>query len=169
MDELRDKALGNFFKLDLAPARPQNRIPVSTCMGRIDRLLLTIPAYALEGLDAAYRSILTQLPPYTRLVIGTHESALETVENWLASAGIADRSELFTIGDHLHFSVWAEDGYAVAIDTASGKTYFIEPFSFPRYGDGLIADFASGATDLETPSVPSIFRGAMSSSVTASS
>lgn len=159
LDQLRRKSLDHYFKLDLAPARPQQPSLVSSCVGRIDRLLLTIPSYAASGMEAAYKSLLTQLPTHTRLVIATHESAKDTVEEWLSEAGLTARSEVFEIGDHLHFSVWAEDGYVVVTDRVTAKTYFIEPFSFPRYGDGLIADFAAGATDLESSQSPLYFQG----------
>lgn len=159
LDQLRRKSLDHFFKMDLAPARPEKPSLVSSCIGGIDRLLLTIPGYAAAGMEDAYQSLLTQLPSSTHLVIATHQQARPTVERWLGEAGLAERSEVFEIGDHLHFSVWAEDGYVVAKDNGTGKTYFVEPFSFPRYGDGLIADFAAGATDLENTQCPLYFQG----------
>ena len=157
--DLRRKSLDHLFKLDLAPPRPEKPSLVSSCVGRIERILLTIPDYAARSMAAAYKSLLTQLPPYTYLVVATHEKALPIVEKWLADAKLTDRAEVFVIGDHLHFSVWAEDGYVVSKDQATGKTYFVEPFSFPRYGDGLIADFAAGATDLESTQSPLYFQG----------
>ena len=42
-----------------------------------------------------------------------------------------------------------EDGYSIVIDKSTNITYFVEPFSFRRYGDSLIADFISYATDLK--------------------
>lgn len=36
---------------------------------------------------------------------------------------------MVTAPDHLHFSIWAEDGYLVASDSGDGRTSFVEPSS----------------------------------------
>ncbi|MEL7421806.1 MAG: hypothetical protein AAFN81_02390 [Bacteroidota bacterium] len=65
---------------------------------------------------------------------------------------------LGSVPDHLHFSVWAEDGSAITTD-GNGKSYFAELFSFPRYADGLMAEFASNISDLENYQAPLYFQG----------
>src|SRR5690606_30298332 len=94
----------------------------------------------------------------TKFLILTHESVENDLRNWLDSKGILNRTELGSVPNHLHFSVWAEDGYAITKDT-NGKTFFAEPFSFPRYADGLMAEFASNISDLENYQAPLYFQG----------
>jgi hypothetical protein len=132
---------------------------VPSAAGPLSRLLLTIPEYATEEPYArAYRSLLGLLPAHTRLVVLTHEAARDRVAGWL-SARPADSTELLAAPDHLHFSVWAEDAYVVVRDGGSGDHYFVEPYSFLRYGDGLIADFVANATDLQHTQAPLYFQG----------
>jgi hypothetical protein len=156
---MQERALRHAFKVDFMKSRPKDPSLVSSCMGAIDRVLLTIPAYAVSGLGYIYQELLDKLPATTRFLIATHEETKSTIEEWLKARGIENRVELFTIADHLDFSVWAEDGYVIAKDADSGNTYFVEPFSFPRYGDSLISDFAANATDLENTQAPVYFQG----------
>jgi hypothetical protein len=46
-----------------------------------------------------------------------------------------------------------------AKDQDSTNTYLIEPFSFPRYGDSLVADFVANATDIKDTQTPLYFQG----------
>jgi hypothetical protein len=151
--------VSHFFKMDVLPPRPKQPRLVSSCGGRIDRILLTIPTYAAAEYAYVYQGLLSQLPSHTRFVIACHEAAMTTVQGWVVTADAKDRAEIFAMPDHLHFSVWAEDGYVVAGDQDSNRTYFVEPFAFPRYADGLIADFAANATDLENTQTPLYFQG----------
>lgn len=147
------------FTITAQPAKPQSPSLISSSEGAMERLLLTIPSYALQGLSSTYQDIFSTIPDDTRLIILVHASAATEVRQWLNAAGIESRSEVVEAPDHLHFSVWAEDGYAVSKDTTDGATYFVEPFSFPRYGDSLIADFISNATDLRDTQSPIYFQG----------
>jgi hypothetical protein len=153
------KSLEHVFKLDVARARPAQPSLIGSAIGRIDQLLLTVPAYAAHSLGYIYKDILRKLPDTTSFVIATHESTKGIVKQWTEECNASDRCEVFDIADHLHFSIWAEDGYVAAHDKASGKTYLIEPFSFPRYGDGLIADFVANATSIDNTQAPLYFQG----------
>lgn len=139
------------------PARPTL---VSSADGAIERLLLTIPAYAVHFavLAEAYRDLLHRLDAAVDVVALTHESVREEVADWLSDPGRPD-STVIAAPDHLNFSVWAEDGYVVITDAAGADTYLLEPFSFPRYGDSLVADFVSNATDLASTQAPLYFQG----------
>jgi hypothetical protein len=64
-----------------------------------------------------------------------------------------------TLPNHLNFSIWAEDGYATTLDRSTGRGYFVEPFEFPRYADGLIADFVANNIDLDNTQAPLYFQG----------
>lgn len=141
--------------------RPKPEAPslISSSEGSMDRLLLTVPTYAAGGLASTYQDLLSKLPQTTQIVVLVHEATKSIVEGWITTAGREQRTTVVAAPDHLHFSVWAEDGYVVAKDTRCGETYFVEPFSFPRYGDSLIADFISNATDLKDTQSPVYFQG----------
>jgi hypothetical protein len=139
---------------DLLPPRPANPRLVASAGGPITRMLFTIPAYAVrsEPLAAAYRDLLAKLPARTRFLVLTHESVADTIRGW------SDRIDVVAGPDHLNFSVWAEDGYAAVTD--AGTTYLVEPFSFPRYGDSLVADLVANADpDLDRTQAPLYFQG----------
>jgi hypothetical protein len=146
-----------------APREPKL---VSTAHGRISRMLLTIPAYAVEdGLDGAtnpigeaYRDLLAKLGADVTLEVLTHRSVESTVRSWLQAAGRTD-FHIATAPDHLSFSVWAEDGYAVVQSGGGQSSTFVEPFYFPRYADSLVADLVSDQTDLGDTQAPLYFQG----------
>ena len=144
----------------LQAPRPEHPALVSTAHGRLERLLLTVPAYAVHhpGLAAVYRDLVAKLG-HADLVVLTHQSVRPTVERWLDDTRREVSHEVIEAPDHLHFSVWAEDGYVVVADGDSGTIYFVEPYAFPRYGDGLIADFVANATDIESSQAPLYFQG----------
>jgi hypothetical protein len=156
--DMSELVLDHYLRQDVLPPKPVKPSLMSSSVGKIERILLTIPNYA-TAFESTYKDIFSKLPEYTRFVIATHDGIKQMIEKWAADSGIIARAEIFGIPDHLHFSVWAEDGYVVVKDIASSKTYFIEPFAFPRYGDGLIADFAANATDLENTQAPLYFQG----------
>lgn len=144
--------------MDAKPARPSL---VGSVEGAIDRLLLTVPAYAVRSrpLSSVYRHLLGQLPEAISIVTLTHESVQADVAAWMSDSGREQHSTIVAVPDHLNFSIWAEDGYVVITDSDGGGTYLLEPFSFPRYGDSLIADFVANATDLHNTQAPLYFQG----------
>ena len=147
------------FLESIGVVKPAAPSLVPSAGGPISRLLLTVPEYAThEPYARAYRTLLQALGQHTRLVVLTHAESRDRVAGWLA--GRPEGSvELLAAPDHLHFSVWAEDAYVVVRDEDSGATYFVEPYSFLRYGDGLIADFVSNGTDLRQTQAPLYFQG----------
>lgn len=140
-------------------AKPSAPSLISSSEGSMDRLLLTIPTYAVRGLASTYQDLLSKLPQNTSIVVLVHEDTRSVVEGWISASGLEQKATVVAAPDHLHFSVWAEDGYVVSLDKDNGDTYFVEPFSFPRYGDSLIADFVSNATDLKDTQSPVYFQG----------
>jgi hypothetical protein len=166
-EHLARRARRGPFTEELGDPRPQRPRLVSSAEGGLDRVLLTIPAYAVGSppLAERYRELLDVLPKTATLVILTHDPVRAEVEGWVREAGRAQTDEVISVPSHLHFSVWAEDGYAVVSDGggdgdgAGGRTFFVEPYSFPRYGDGLIADFVSTATALGKTQAPLYFQG----------
>lgn len=156
--EARARAAAFTEALRPRPAKPRL---VATAEGGIARMLLTIPSYAVadEPLSSVYRGLVAALPATTALVVLTHESTAADVGRWLADAQRTETSTLVEAPDHINFSVWAEDGYVVVRDDEAGTTDFVEPFSFPRYGDSLVADFVANATDLDKTQAPLYFQG----------
>ena len=157
-DELRARGRRTALTQELLEARPARPRLISTAEGSFTRLLFTIPDYAVEAseLAAIYHALLRTLPKTTKLVILTHESVAATVAGWLRKARRRKGDVIVEAPDHLVFSVWAEDGYCM---TSDGATYFVEPYAFPRYGDGLIAELVSNATDLKKSQAPLYFQG----------
>jgi hypothetical protein len=145
----------------LKAPRPAHPRLVGSAEGPIDRMLLTIPDYAVRAavLADAYRHLLQQLSSQVSLVVLTHESVQEDVRGWLRGCGRLGSAAVIAAPDHLHFSIWAEDGYVAITDGDDGVTYLLEPFSFPRYGDSLIADFVANATDIRNTQAPLYFQG----------
>lgn len=144
---------------ELRGPRPTRPSLVPSADGAIERLLLTIPAYAVGSpvLRHAYRRLLAQLGSAVDVVALTHESVEGEVTAWVAECG--PDTAVVAAPDHLNFSVWAEDGYVVITDPDGDGAYLLEPFSFPRYGDSLVADFVANATDLRTTQAPLYFQG----------
>ena len=157
-----ERALDAFTLLEpFGVARPANLALIPTADGEIRRLLFTIPQYAVLDpvMSAAYKRLFATLPATARLVVLVQASAEAEVTQWLVDAGRDATAEVGAFDDTLNISIWAEDGYVVAKDGASGRTYFVEPYAFPRYADGLVADFVSNFTDLRNTQTPLYFQG----------
>jgi hypothetical protein len=157
-----DRALDAFTLLEFAGvSRPERPALVPSADGPIRRMLLTSPAYASQEpiMAAAYQRLLQTLPEDVGLVVLVQASAEQTVQQWLTASNRLARAEVSTFDDTLRISVWAEDGYVVAKDAATGHTYFVEPYAFPRYADGLVADFVTNFTNLRSTQAPLYFQG----------
>lgn len=160
-EALKQRTFSGPFSTTLRPTRPQKPSLVSSCNGPLNRLLFTIPEYAVRdvALSTAYQDLFQQLPKDVLFTILTHDTVENVVIAWHTASGNTKKPEIASVGTHLHFSVWAEDGYVAIQDTKTGLSYFVEPFAFPRYGDGLVAEFISNATDMHTTQAPLYFQG----------
>jgi hypothetical protein len=90
-----------------------------------------------------------------------HESDRQTVEEWF-SGHPAENVSYVPMPDYVDFTDWAEDGYLALVDaddTPGGLTYLLEPWSFPRSGDSLIADTVEEYTALRASQAPLVFQG----------
>lgn len=150
-------AVTKFTRIDRA--KPKQPSLISSFRGSMERLLFSIPTYAVQRLASTYQDLFQKLPQTTHIVVLVHEATKSKVEDLIRISGLAQRSTVVSAPDHLQFSIWAEDAYAIAKDTTSGDTYFVEPFSFPRFGDSLIADFIANSTDLKDTQSPIYFQG----------
>jgi hypothetical protein len=157
------KALSIIFLQDFISTAPKQPRIVSSAEGSIDRILFTIPDYAIGGdtnpLWKVYQDLIKKLPTYTQFTFITHESSKESLLGWLREQGLEKRALVHTMADHLRFTVWAEDAFVVVNDNDSGRTFLVEPHSFPRSYDELIGHYLSEYCDLENIVTPLYFQG----------
>lgn len=158
-----EKAIGKSLLADPESEMLHNPALIGSSHGQIDEILLTIPSYAFEGgIENPYwqvfSDLIKKLPKYTKFIIVTHESVKEAFKNWLSSEQFdLSRFRVLALPPHLHFSVWAEDGYVIAKN--GSETYFVEPFSFPRYADSMIADTVNNFSEYQLTQAPLYFQG----------
>ena len=145
------------------PAGPTVPQIVSSAHGALRQILLCYPPYA-DGdlsLEPTYASLLRLLPPTCQLTILCHPAVADDLARIIERERPDNRPAVIESPDYLAFSVWAEDGYVAVTDVGVDppRTFLVEPFSFPRYGDGLIADLVAEATDIQATQVPLYFQG----------
>jgi hypothetical protein len=142
---------------------PQKPRIVSSAHGPLRHLLLAYPSYA--GGDDVYRDVFvdlfTKLPAQTELTIVTHPAAVSDVQEAVDRLRPGSSTTIVEAPDYLHFSVWAEDPYVVVEDVGASepKTFLVEPFAFPRFGDSSIADLVAEATPIQSTQAPLYFQG----------
>lgn len=146
-----------------APATPLDPRIVSSAHGALRRILLCYPRYA-EGelsLEATYAALLRLLPSSCDLVVLCHPAVADDLAAVIERERPGNAPTVIEAPDYLAFSVWAEDGYVAVTDGGGdqARTFLVEPFSFPRYGDSLIADLVAEATDVQSTQVPLYFQG----------
>lgn len=147
----------------LAPATPIEPRIVSSAHGALASVLLCYPAYA-EGdlsLESTYADLLRLLPDSCAVTVLAHPDVADDLDRIIDRERPGNRPSVILAPRYLSFSVWAEDGYVAVTDAGREPpvTFLIEPFSFPRYGDGMVADLVAGATDLHATQVPLYFQG----------
>ncbi|MEG4419261.1 hypothetical protein QUA70_11720 [Microcoleus sp. LAD1_D5] len=147
------------FRAALRPPKPHLPKLVSSSEGKIKSMLLTIPVGTTEGdFEAIYKKLLETLPKDTRFVCLVNSGSKPIVEDWLK---MYDRDKTATVveaPDYVGFSIWAQDAYAIST-SSDQETYFVEPLSFLRYADAVIADYVTHATDIKNFQVPLYFQG----------
>lgn len=135
---------------------------VSSYEGSIDRILFCFPAEAAANprLLPGYTSVIDALRVGTRFIVVHHEGAGPIVEDWFASAGHPPENiELVPMPDYVNLTDWAEDAYVSLKDASDGVGYLMEPWSFPRFGDSLIADAVEEHTEIRASGAPLVFQG----------
>jgi hypothetical protein len=145
------------------PAGPVDPRIVSSAHGALERILLCYPHYA-EGeftLESTYADLLRLLPVTCDIVVLAHPAVIGDLQAIIGRERPDNPPTVIESPEYLLFSVWAEDGYVAVRDAGRDPetTFLVEPFSFPRYGDGIIADLVAGATDLESTQAPLYFQG----------
>ncbi len=146
------------FLNNLHPPQPQNPKLIPSADGKITGMLLTIPVGNTSGDFAAiYDKLFETLPAHTDLLCLVNTGSKSTVENWIQSHNRTNAAVVET-PDHVGFSIWAQDAYAIS-ETSASETYFIEPLSFLRYADAVISDYVTNATSLKNFQTPLYFQG----------
>ena len=142
------------------PERP--RI-VSSAHGAIRHVLLCYPSYA-DG-DDVYRDVFVdlfrKLPESVELTIVAHPSVVADLEQVVDTERPESPTTIVEAPDHLHYTVWAEDPYVVVEDgdTDTPRRFLVEPFTFPRAGDSVVADLVAEASDVQSTQSPLFFQG----------
>jgi hypothetical protein len=142
-----------------APGQPSL---VSSAHGPIRHVMLWYPASMVgnEPYRDIYADLLRQLPETTRITLVAHPDSASDAEQ-LAGEHLRRDLELLTTPPWLNFSVWAEDACVVAEDVSAEPpvTYLMEPFSFTRYGDQVVADLVAQSSSLQSTQLPLQFQG----------
>ncbi|MGI9023088.1 MAG: hypothetical protein ACR2HV_07650 [Acidimicrobiales bacterium] len=136
---------------------------VSSAHGAFEHILFCFPSYAEGdfGIASTYAELLRTLPSGCRITVVAHPSVIDDLARIIDRERPDNRPTVVESPDYLLFSVWAEDGYVAVTDNGRdpATTFLVEPFTFPRYGDGLIADYVAEATDVQATQVPLYFQG----------
>jgi hypothetical protein len=135
---------------------------ISSYEGSIDRLLFCFPSYVVSDSDlvAAYKSLIAALRTGTQFIVIHHESVKNAVASWFdAVTHPAANITFISFRDYVSFTDWAEDAYVSLIDAADDTSYLMEPWSFPRAGDALIAESVQDFSDITATQAPLVFQG----------
>jgi len=155
----RTSARNHQFRNSLRPPQPAQPRLVSSSEGPLTQILFTIPVGNTSGEFAdIFNKLFETLPATTALVCLVNTSSKSDVERWLSLHNREQNSTVIESPNHVGFSIWAQDAYAVSV-TATNETYFIEPLSFLRYADAVISDYVSNATGLKNFQTPLYFQG----------
>jgi hypothetical protein len=135
---------------------------VSSFDGSIDRVLFCFPSWGASDpqLAAGYRSVIAALRVGTRFIVVHNQSVRGAVDRWFREAGHPlDNIDFVPLPDFVAVTDWAEDAYVSLQDASDGSGYLMEPWTFARMGDALIADAVEEHTDIRASGSPLIFQG----------
>ncbi|HEX2149367.1 MAG TPA: hypothetical protein VHI31_04235 [Actinomycetota bacterium] len=152
-----------FRAFRVAPPEPVKPRIVSSAHGSIDHLLLTYPRYVQGEMsyEQVYADLLAKLPKRTEVTIFVHPHVEEDLRKVVSEHRNGATTNIVVSPDFLNFTVWAEDPYVAVQDTdsAGGETYLLEPFTFTRAGDALIAERVAQASPFQSTQSPLYFQG----------
>lgn len=157
------KSRGNTFELlnELYPDQLEQPSLVSSCYGKITNLLLTIPDWVF-GYDPylkVYKDLIFKLPEHTKFLIYINSKSKASLAQLIEELDVKGRVEIIETTQHGSFTVWAEDAYVVCTDLQNSEVYFVEPASFKRGEDNMIADNIAAASDYKTTLKKLYFQG----------
>ena len=133
---------------------------ISSFEGKIKKILFCFPKNRSAAQIAVYKSLIAELGQDTELVIAYNETMRADIEAWLNDIQHPlDKVEWAPIPDFVSLTHWAEDAYVGLKDTHDDQEYLMEPWSFLRGGDQLIADAVDDYTDIQAKQAPLYFQG----------
>lgn len=111
--------------------------------------------------ERVYADLLSKLPKWTEVTIFAHPDVEADLRSIVGEHRKGATTNVVVSPDFLNFTVWAEDPYVVVQDTdpASTATYLVEPFTFTRAGDALIAERVAQASPFQSTQSPLYFQG----------
>ncbi len=136
---------------------------VSSAHGALRHLLLCYPSYA--GGDDVYREVFLdlfrQLPSSVELTVLAHTSVVGDLQQSVEAVRQVAATTIVEAPEYLNYTVWAEDPYVVIDDVASEppRSFLVEPFTFPRAGDSIVAELVAEASELQSIQSPLFFQG----------
>jgi hypothetical protein len=136
---------------------------VSSAHGALRHLLLCYPSYA--GGDDVYREVFLdlfrQLPSSVELTVLAHASVVGDLQQSVEAVRQVAATTIVEAPEYLNYTVWAEDPYVVVDDVASEplRKFLVEPFTFPRAGDSIVAELVAEASELQSIQSPLFFQG----------
>ena len=146
--------------------RPRTPSLVSSTYGPIEAVLMTLPRYVFlyPSYAEPLRDLLRRMPPSCQFFILVSAGHRRELESWLAAANAEFRATIVEAPASMQFTVWAEDAYVAVRDTAgdggtSANRHLVEPATFRRADDALIADEMAKGTSLFQSQVPLYFQG----------
>ena len=149
--------------VDVVRPSPDKPRIVSSAHGALRHLLLCYPSYA--GGDDVYRDVfvdlLRQLPSDVELTVVAHAAVVEDLRRAVEATRPQAVTTVVEAPDYLAYTVWAEDPYVVVDDVESDppRSFLVEPFTFPRAGDSVLAELVAEASAIQSIQSPLYFQG----------
>ena len=152
-------------RADVEVERPTPQTPriVSSAHGALRHLLLCYPSYA--GGDDVYRDVFVdlfgQLPSSVDLTVLAHASVVGELQQSLQRLRQGAETTIVEAPEYLRYTVWAEDPCVVVEDVATDppRRFLVEPFTFPRAGDSIVAELVAEASEIQSIQSPLYFQG----------
>jgi hypothetical protein len=162
-DSMKKRANSTYFLQNNFSIRPGKPKLVGSADGKLTKIMFCIPGKIIEKSGEPIWNIFTNifknLPEHTKIYLVIQSQAMAFIENWVEENMSETRFEFIETPQHIDITVWAEDPYTIADDLTTRKKYFIEPHSFPRWGDGFIGYFASRKLNWNRIKTPFYFEG----------
>lgn len=150
----------------IIPTPPQTPSLVSSTYGTIEAVLMTLPAYVFLYPSYAnpIKDLLAQLPSSCHFFVLVSADHRKELDSWLTTVNAQSRATIVEAPPTMIFTVWAEDAYAATLDIADGANltanrHLVEPATFRRVHDALIADEMAKNTSLLQSQVRLYFQG----------
>jgi len=141
---------------------PSQPCLVPSANGALDAVVLTIPAYALQGQDnplwKVYADLILKLPSYVSYYILTHASVKHSLEQWAEQHQLLPRVKLAAVPDNIRMTIWAEDDFELVHDNG-GELFMVQPHSNRRTDDELASYYAAQTYGWIPVKVPIYFEG----------